>query len=620
MSGLLRWSAKGGSDDVNTPPLAGTTPPLPQQPRKKNFDSGIKLLHNSENSIVDIIFIHGLTGNREETWRADGESSPWPQTLLPSKVANARILTFGYDAHVADWRGMVSKNRIGNHSMNLVTSIATHREDDDTNNRPILFVCHSLGGLICEDALVWAQQRPEKHLKQVLNCTRGIVFLGTPHHGSGLAHWAETLAKTIGLIKQTNPEILQVLKTESEVLERVQGGFHTMIRSRAQEGFPPIEITCFYEELPLVGVGVVVPPASAILPGYAPIGIRSNHMDMTRFEGLDDPGFIAVAGELRRWSKELVNTAAQQSLDGGGHAQASHWPKMTPPGSQPNLQTGGAPNQAFSAPAFYKGIDTSQIPEAFAQHLPKPTVGPKERLLLKAAGKGDLPELTRLVRSGADISAVNEDGESALTRAISRRHVHIAKFLLENGAKTEYSGFLIEKPLHMAAKTGNVKIVELLLDHGADVDEQTATGTVLHQAIDSGREDLTNLLLKRDADVNLGASFSVGAYTTPLFAAIARKNEPLIRELLKRGAETDVLQDKLYETFGRLLPKDCDSLLRDWGNGGYGDQARVIRNQYGEAEEKEEALAEALMRAQEKGQREIFQMFLELKEEFGVGK
>lgn len=106
-------------------------------------------------------------------------------------------------------------------------------------------------------ALAMAQRRPERHLKQILHCTRGIIFLGTPHHGSGLAHWAKSLAKTIGLIRQTNPEILAVLRNESEVLERVQDGFHTMIRSRAQDGLPPIEITCFYEELPLPGVGVV---------------------------------------------------------------------------------------------------------------------------------------------------------------------------------------------------------------------------------------------------------------------------------------------------------------------------------------------------------------------------
>ncbi|KAH0562800.1 hypothetical protein GP486_002572 [Trichoglossum hirsutum] len=182
---------------------------------------------------------------------------------------------------------MVSKNRIGNHSMNLLAAVATYREDDGT-------------------ALSTAQQRPERHLKQVLFCTRGIIFLGTPHHGSGLVHWAESLAKAIGVLKQTNPEILAVLKRDSEVLKRVQNGFHTMIRSRAQDGLPPIEITCFFEELPLPGVGTVVPSHSAILPGYIPIGIRGNHMDMTKFEDAEDPGFVAVAGELRRWIKDLI--------------------------------------------------------------------------------------------------------------------------------------------------------------------------------------------------------------------------------------------------------------------------------------------------------------------------
>jgi len=83
-------------------------------------------------SKYSIIFIHGLTGDREKTWKAKGATEPWPKALLPSKVPNARILTFGYDAYVADWRGMVSKNRIGNHAMNLLATVATYREDDDT--------------------------------------------------------------------------------------------------------------------------------------------------------------------------------------------------------------------------------------------------------------------------------------------------------------------------------------------------------------------------------------------------------------------------------------------------------------------------------------------------------
>lgn len=322
---------------TSSAPMISSTPTLSSQ---KNFPCGLKLLYQGENSIVDLIFVHGLTGDRERTWTAKDATKPWPETLLPSKVPNARILTFGYDAYISDWRGMVSKNRIGNNAMNLLAAVASYREEDDTDNCPIIFICHSLGGLVCEDALATAQQRPEAHIKRVLDCCRGIVFLGTPHHGSGLAHWAESLAKAIGVLKQTNPEILAVLKSDSEVLERIQGSFHTMIRARNQNGLAPIDITCFYEELPLPGVGTVVPAHSAILPGYIPIGIRQNHMDMVRFSAVDDPGFVAVSAEVRRWVKALVvaakdnkSTSPHSDNQAGGDAPSSRVLNITQGGS-----------------------------------------------------------------------------------------------------------------------------------------------------------------------------------------------------------------------------------------------------------------------------------------------
>lgn len=84
------------------------------------------------NMTCSIIFIHGLTGDREDTWTADDASAPWPQDLLPTKLSQARILTFGYDANVATLQTMVSKNRIGNHAGALVSAIAAYRAEDDT--------------------------------------------------------------------------------------------------------------------------------------------------------------------------------------------------------------------------------------------------------------------------------------------------------------------------------------------------------------------------------------------------------------------------------------------------------------------------------------------------------
>jgi hypothetical protein len=79
-----------------------------------------------------LIFVHGLTGDREKTWTGRDATEPWPKALLPLKVPNSRILTFGYDAYVSDLRDMVSKNRIGNHAYNLLSAVASYREEDDT--------------------------------------------------------------------------------------------------------------------------------------------------------------------------------------------------------------------------------------------------------------------------------------------------------------------------------------------------------------------------------------------------------------------------------------------------------------------------------------------------------
>lgn len=49
-----------------------------------------------------------------------------------------------------------------------------------------------------------------------------------------------------------------------------------------------------------------MPKDSAILPGYIPIGIHGNHRDMTKFTSPDDPGFVAVCGELRRWIRDTT--------------------------------------------------------------------------------------------------------------------------------------------------------------------------------------------------------------------------------------------------------------------------------------------------------------------------
>ena len=62
-----------------------------------------------------------------------------------------------------------------------------------------------------------------------------------------------------------------------------------------------INIFCYYESNGVLGVGHIVPQASAVLPQYGNAPIAANHIDMTKFVGSDEEGFILVAELINMW-------------------------------------------------------------------------------------------------------------------------------------------------------------------------------------------------------------------------------------------------------------------------------------------------------------------------------
>ncbi|VTT84040.1 unnamed protein product [Fusarium fujikuroi] len=311
---------------VKEKPVPQPSPAPIAQTRTTFFYSGIQTFHSTESDNIDIVFVHGLKGDCQKTWTDKASGSPWPKTLLPLEIETARVLTYSYDSTVTGKDDVPSQNRISNHAYNLVTALASLRQSDNTNSRPIIFICHSLGGLVCQDgslrkqALVAAKQRSEQHLQDIVNFTRGVIFLGTPHHGSSLAKIGELVSRSVGLIKETNSDIIQVLTKDSEVLARIQDSFQALLMARSKDEATMIDITCFYEELPTKKFGVIVPKHSAILPGYISIGIHKNHADMTKFSNSEEPGFVAICGELKRWMKRIQQIQSKPKK----HTAAGH--------------------------------------------------------------------------------------------------------------------------------------------------------------------------------------------------------------------------------------------------------------------------------------------------------
>ncbi|PNP57410.1 hypothetical protein THARTR1_02407 [Trichoderma harzianum] len=248
---------------------------------------------------LSVIFLHGLTGHREGTWTAEGEADPWPKSLLPKDLPTARIITYGYDANVLHLTRVAGQNTVREHAKTLINDLSALRTD--TVGRPIIFVVHSLGGLVIQDALLICNNPNDEGQSDILSSTRGIAFLGTPHAGADLERFATAVANVVSLVKKPNKRLLGVLRRNSETLANIKDGFHTMV-VRRQSSPEPIELHAFIEELPVDFLKRrVVEPDSAKIPGYNFETIPANHMDMTKFCTASDVGYGRVVNRLKRW-------------------------------------------------------------------------------------------------------------------------------------------------------------------------------------------------------------------------------------------------------------------------------------------------------------------------------
>ena len=90
--------------------------------------------------------------------------------------------------------------------------------------------------------------------------------------------------------------------------------------------------------------------------------------------------------------------------------------------------------------------------------------------LCKAASKGNLAEVKRLITAGADLNALDSYGATALHRAAIKNRPKIAKMLLAAGADVDVNSSRGHTALHWATQSGNAEVVKVLLDAGANPD------------------------------------------------------------------------------------------------------------------------------------------------------
>lgn len=265
---------------------------------------GVSVFYEPDNGEPsgDVIFMHGLDGDALGTW-TNNDGQCWLKGISQS-MPQLRILTVNHPsnkfAEVFSGGGMDLMDR----SYATLELLKTY----DVGERPLIFVTHSLGGLITKALLRKAHDKGGAENDAFLSHVVGVVFLATPHEGSGLA-------SVLSLLPGFPSNIVEDLKKNSKQLNELKDWYV----SRANER--EIATQAFSENKNTSGAMIVVSAQSAH-PGTAdgsPIPVDANHIDICKFEDDSNPTFRMIERFIKknfqRFEIDLTGTVQRDDLD-----------------------------------------------------------------------------------------------------------------------------------------------------------------------------------------------------------------------------------------------------------------------------------------------------------------
>lgn len=108
-----------------------------------------------------------------------------------------------------------------------------YRKSEGTFYNPIIWVAHGLGGLLIKRSLLYSndiKDRSFEDARSIFISTYGVIFLGTPHTGSGAATWSLVLQNMSDAIIprrmfEGESILLRTLRRDNEILQSINSNF-----------------------------------------------------------------------------------------------------------------------------------------------------------------------------------------------------------------------------------------------------------------------------------------------------------------------------------------------------------------------------------------------------------
>uniref|UniRef100_A0A0A0L2B0 GPI inositol-deacylase n=1 Tax=Cucumis sativus TaxID=3659 RepID=A0A0A0L2B0_CUCSA len=281
----------------------------------RHGNDNTSLSHVSQNDsrpdspLVDVVFIHGLRGGPYKSWRISEDKSStksglvekidqeagklgtfWPGEWLSSDFPRARMFTLKYKTNLTQWSGAsLPLQEVS--SMLLDKLVAAGIGD-----RPVVFVTHSMGGLVVKQMLYKAKT---ENIDNLVKNTVGVVFYSCPHFGSKLADmpWRMGLvfrpAPTIGELRSGSPRLVEL---------------NDFLRHLHKKGLLEVLSFCETKVTPIVeGYGgwafrMEIVPIESAYPGFGELVVleSTDHINSCKPLSRTDPSYTETLEFLQK--------------------------------------------------------------------------------------------------------------------------------------------------------------------------------------------------------------------------------------------------------------------------------------------------------------------------------
>jgi tetratricopeptide (TPR) repeat protein len=250
------------------------------------------------NRKADVVFVHGLGGDAFETWRhGKDDSTSWPH-WLGKDFPEIGVWSLDYDASPTRSRGLSRLFCLGSktpgHTMALTErarEVLTRFTLSGLGQRPLIFICHSMGGLLVKQLLRKANDQKDESLMQGVICqTKAVVFLATPHAGAELASFFDTLRS----ISRSTKSIKELRMHDTYLLDLLD-----WYRNHSQS--LGIETITYYETKPVKRfVRIVNPISSHPGVGADPVPLDEDHISISRPRERNSLVYVATQALLNK--------------------------------------------------------------------------------------------------------------------------------------------------------------------------------------------------------------------------------------------------------------------------------------------------------------------------------